>query len=48
MVKKLRAIPKRIKNDKIEKKTLNAQPNIQKLPHEIYNTKNRTQQKTEC
>ena len=43
MVKKLRTIPKDMNNGK--KNTLNAQFNIEKYFHEIYNTKNDTRQK---
>ena len=38
MVKKLRTIPGHLNNDKSKKKTLNAQPDAGKIPHEIHNT----------
>ena len=46
MVKKLWAIPKHLNIGK--KKTLDVQPEIQKFPHETFNTKNKTAQKNEC
>ena len=46
MVEKLRAVLKHLNIDK--RKTLDVQPEIQKFPHETFNTKNITVQKNEC